>query len=161
MSIREPKDRCLSPEEAKRFYDRLGSRHDWQDFYENPAINELVAHAAFDSAHSVCEFGCGTGALAARLLQDHLPADTRYVGLHISSTMASPALNSIAHKHYREGCWTRAPTEEAFAHEIHNGQLLYHHELHVHAAWLRSWCEQAVSRKAVQFPPKTPSGISN
>ena len=103
MSIREPKDRCLSPEEAKRFYDRLGSRQDWQDFYENPAINELVAHAAFDSAHSVCEFGCGTGALAARLLQDHLPADTRYVGLHISSTMASPALNSIAHKHYREG----------------------------------------------------------
>ena len=95
MSIREPKDRCLSPEEAKRFYDRLGSRQDWQDFYENPAINELVARAAFDSAHSVCEFGCGTGALAARLLQDHLPAGTRYVGLDISSTMVSLSLERL------------------------------------------------------------------
>jgi ubiquinone/menaquinone biosynthesis C-methylase UbiE len=83
-------DRYLSPAEAKRFYDRLGSRQDWQGFFENPAINELIAHAAFDSAHSVFEFGCGTGALAARLLQ-HLPADARYVGRDISGTMVSLA----------------------------------------------------------------------
>ena len=37
------------------------------------------------------EFGCGTGALAARLLQHPLPADARYVGLDISSTMVSLA----------------------------------------------------------------------
>ena len=91
MSIREPTDRYLSPEEAKRFYDRLGSRQDWQGFYENPAINELIAHAIFESAHSVFEFGCGTGALAARLLRHHLPADACYVGLDISRTMVSLA----------------------------------------------------------------------
>jgi len=89
--VREPTDRCLSPEQAQRFYDRLGSAQDWQRFYENPAINELIAHAAFDSAHSVFEFGCGTGALAARMLQHHVPADARYVGLDISGTMVSLA----------------------------------------------------------------------
>jgi ubiquinone/menaquinone biosynthesis C-methylase UbiE len=91
VSVREPTDRCLSPEQAQRFYDRLGSAQDWQRFYENPAINELIAHAAFDSAHSVFEFGCGTGALAARMLQHHVPADARYVGLDISGTMVSLA----------------------------------------------------------------------
>jgi ubiquinone/menaquinone biosynthesis C-methylase UbiE len=84
-------DRYLSPGEAKRFYDRLGSRQDWQSFFENPAINELIAHAAFDTAHSVFEFGCGTGALASRLLQAQLPAHARYVGLDISDTMVSLA----------------------------------------------------------------------
>jgi len=51
----------------------------------------MIGHAAFDSAHSVFEFGCGTGALASRLLQHHLPADARYVGLDISGTMVSLA----------------------------------------------------------------------
>ncbi len=84
-------DRYLSPAQAQRFYDRLGSRQDWQGFYENPATNELIAHAAFGSALSVFEFGCGTGALAARLLQRQAPGDARYVGLDISGTMVSLA----------------------------------------------------------------------
>lgn len=102
-------DRYLSPEQAKRFYDRLGSRQDWQSFFEHPAINEMTAHAAFDSAHSVLEFGCGTGALAARLLQHYLPADARYVGLDISSTMVSLAQERLkpwsdrAHVHRSDG----------------------------------------------------------
>lgn len=91
MSVRQPTNRYLSPAEAKRFYDRLGSVQDWQGFFENPAINEMIGHAAFDSAHSVFEFGCGTGALAARLLQHQLPANARYDGLDISSTMVSLA----------------------------------------------------------------------
>jgi len=91
VNPREPTCRYLSPAEAKRFYDRLGSRQDWQGFFENPAINEMIAHAAFESAHSVFEFGCGTGALAARLLQRQLPAHARYVGLDISGTMVSLA----------------------------------------------------------------------
>ena len=91
MIVCQPTDRYLSPAQAKSFYDRLGLRQDWQSFFENPAINELIAHAAFDSAHSVFEFGCGTGSLAARLLQRHLPTDARYVGVDISSTMTSLA----------------------------------------------------------------------
>jgi SAM-dependent methyltransferase len=91
VNPREPTCRYLSPAEAKRFYDRLGSRQDWQGFFENPAINEMVEHAAFNSARSVFEFGCGTGALAARLLQQHLPSDAGYVGIDISTTMVSLA----------------------------------------------------------------------
>ena len=91
MKVRETTDHYLSPAKAKRFYDRFGSRQDWQGFYENPAVNALTAHAAFDSSQSVFEFGCGTGAFAARLLLYDLPADARYVGIDISSTMVSLA----------------------------------------------------------------------
>lgn len=91
MNVREPTDHYLSPAEAKRFYDRLGSRQYWQGFFENPAINELIVHAAFGSAQSVFEFGCGTGALAALLLQRYLPIDATYLGLDISGTMVSLA----------------------------------------------------------------------
>ena len=95
MNVREPKNRYLSPAGAKRFYDRLGSGQDWQRFYENPATSQLIAHAGFDSAHSVFEFGCGTGAFAAGLFQRRLPADARYVGLDISGKMVSLALERL------------------------------------------------------------------
>ena len=95
MSVREPSSRYLEPEKAKRFYDRLGSGQDWQRFYENPATSQLIARAGFDSAHSVFEFGCGTGAFAAGLLQHRLPADARYVGLDISGKMVSLALERL------------------------------------------------------------------
>jgi ubiquinone/menaquinone biosynthesis C-methylase UbiE len=85
----------LSPDEAKRFYDRLGSRQDWQRFYEKPAIEKLSAQAAFNSAHGVFEFGCGTGTFAACLLQHYLPADARYVGMDVSGTMVSLALRRL------------------------------------------------------------------
>ena len=94
--VRETTDRYLSPREARCFYDRFGSRQDWQGFYENPAINELIEHAAFDFSHSVFEFGCGTGAFAARLFQHVLPAEARYVGMDISSTMVSLAQKRLA-----------------------------------------------------------------
>lgn len=91
--MRSPDDggRCLSPEEARRVYDRIGSAQDWQAFYENPALRDLLAHAGFEEARSVFEFGCGTGAFAARLLKDHLPDDARYTGFDTSDTMLALA----------------------------------------------------------------------
>lgn len=91
MAVSDRTSRYLSPEEAKRFYDRLGSLQDWQRFYENAALEDLMAHAAFGSARAMLEFGCGTGTFAARLLRHYLPADARYLGLDLSSTMASLA----------------------------------------------------------------------
>lgn len=120
MSVRQPTDRYLSPAKAKRFYDRLGSAQDWQGFFENPAINEMIEHAAFEAAHSVFEFGSGTGALAARLLQHHLPADARYLGLDISSTMVSLARERLklwsdrAHVHQSDGYPHLAEPERSF-----------------------------------------------
>jgi len=83
--------RTLTHDEAKSFYDRFGRRQDWQGFYEDPAVRDLLGHADFGSAGAVLEFGCGTGRLARWLLADHLPPEARYVGLDISDTMVAIA----------------------------------------------------------------------
>ena len=87
---------ALSHEEARAFYDRFGSKQDWQRFYEDRSVRELVAHGRFNEAQSVLEFGCGTGRLAEMLLTDHLPATARYAGLEISATMTSLAGTRLA-----------------------------------------------------------------
>jgi len=92
----------LSPAEAKRFYDRLGSGQDWQSFFENPAINELIAHAAFDSAHSVIEFSCGTGALAASLLQQAAESENCW-RLLSRRTLGLPAVGVVDSRSHKQG----------------------------------------------------------
>lgn len=77
----------FSRDQAKKFYDRLGWKQDWQAFYGNPAIDDLVSNGRFETAQDLCEFGCGTGRLAERLLIHHLPATATYLGLDISTTM--------------------------------------------------------------------------
>jgi ubiquinone/menaquinone biosynthesis C-methylase UbiE len=79
--------RVLSHQEAKGFYDRFGRKQDLQRFYEDPAIEVLLRHAAFESASAVVELGCGTGRLAERLLRELLPGRATYLGLDISRTM--------------------------------------------------------------------------
>jgi ubiquinone/menaquinone biosynthesis C-methylase UbiE len=79
--------RYLTVEQARRTYDRIGRIQDLQAIYEHRAIRELLAHADFKHAHAVFELGFGTGALAKRLLEHHLPADCRYVGLELSPRM--------------------------------------------------------------------------
>jgi ubiquinone/menaquinone biosynthesis C-methylase UbiE len=79
--------RYLSPEQAAAVYDRVGRWQDTQSFYERPAVDELIRAGQFEVATSVVEVGCGTGALAARLLDAHLPATARYVALEVSATM--------------------------------------------------------------------------
>lgn len=78
----------LSHRESRAVYDRIGGRQDWQAFYERPATADLIAHLALDRAHAVLEFGCGTGALAAALLSEHLSAECRYLALDSSPVMA-------------------------------------------------------------------------
>jgi ubiquinone/menaquinone biosynthesis C-methylase UbiE len=81
----------LSREEARRFYDWFGAAQDTQAFYENPAIADLVAHASFESARAVFEFGCGTGRLAKQLLAEVLPRDCLYHAIDISPKMVQLA----------------------------------------------------------------------
>jgi len=82
---------CLSPAEAKEFYDRFGSRQDQQGFYEDAALERLIRFGELASAHHVFELGCGTGKLAHRLLSRELPEDASYVGVDVSSTMLALA----------------------------------------------------------------------
>ncbi len=80
--------RIFTPDEAKRFYDRFGAKQDLQAFYENPALDDLIAYADFGHARAVFEFGFGTGRLAELLLSRHLPQDASYTGIDISATMS-------------------------------------------------------------------------
>ena len=81
----------FSRADARRFYDRFGAKQDAQGFYEDAALEALIAHGEFSLARSVLEIGCGTGRLAARLLADHLTASATYVGVDISETMVGLA----------------------------------------------------------------------
>jgi ubiquinone/menaquinone biosynthesis C-methylase UbiE len=87
--------REFTPEDARRFYDCFGARHDTQEFYENPALDALIEHADFQRAQAVFEFGCGTGALARRFLEIVLPAGASYLGLDISETMVGLATERL------------------------------------------------------------------
>jgi ubiquinone/menaquinone biosynthesis C-methylase UbiE len=88
--------RILSRQAAKAFYDRFGRRQDWQAFYEDPAVEDMIAHGCFETAQAVCEFGCGTGRLAAGLLAKPLPESASYLGLDSSETMVRLATDRVA-----------------------------------------------------------------
>jgi ubiquinone/menaquinone biosynthesis C-methylase UbiE len=83
--------RVLSHAEAKAFYDRFGSRQDLQAFYEDRAVEVLVARSRFEDARSVVELGCGTGRLAERLLRQRLGEGALYLGVDVSTTMVELA----------------------------------------------------------------------
>jgi ubiquinone/menaquinone biosynthesis C-methylase UbiE len=74
----------LTPEEARRLYDRSGLWREAQAFYVRRALDELIARGGFEQAASVFEFGCGTGLFAERLLAQHLPERSRYLGIDVS-----------------------------------------------------------------------------
>jgi ubiquinone/menaquinone biosynthesis C-methylase UbiE len=86
----------LSHAAARAVYDRIGGWQDTQRFYEDCATGDLIAHADFQHAQSVFEFGAGTGRIAERLLRDHLPATAHYLGIDISTTMVGLARQRLA-----------------------------------------------------------------
>lgn len=88
-------ERFLTPKQASRVYDRIGSFQDWQ-IYEREPIRELVRLGSFHSAEAVFEFGCGTGAFAAMLLRTQLPSDSRNVGINLSPKMVWLATSRLA-----------------------------------------------------------------
>jgi SAM-dependent methyltransferase len=89
------KQTTLTPSEARAFYDKFGKKQDTQGFYENPAMDDLIAYANFYDAQKVFEFGCGTGKFASRLLEEHLSSSARYVGCDVSPTMVNLATRQL------------------------------------------------------------------
>ena len=88
--------RTLTRDEARRAYDRIGALQDTQAFYENAALEVLLRHGAFAAATRVFELGCGTGRVAARLLDAHLPPAASYRGVDLSPTMVDLARRRLA-----------------------------------------------------------------
>jgi SAM-dependent methyltransferase len=89
-------ERVLTATEAKALYDRIGAKQETQAFYEDRPLTLLVAHADFSDARTICEFGCGTGRFAVRLLSNLLPRDVRYQGVDISPTMVRIARERLS-----------------------------------------------------------------
>ncbi|MGI9050399.1 MAG: class I SAM-dependent methyltransferase [Rubrobacteraceae bacterium] len=85
------RERTLTVEEARAFYDGFGARQDRQGFYEDRALAILAEHAGFERAGAVLEFGCGTGRFAGRMMSEMLPVEACYLGLDISTTMVGLA----------------------------------------------------------------------
>lgn len=85
------KERVLGISAARAYYNRFGQKQDSQGFYEDPALDDLIAHAGFQDARSVFEFGCGTGKLASRLLEKHLTLSASYFGCDVSPVMVGLA----------------------------------------------------------------------
>ncbi len=88
--------RVLSSQQAQAFYDWMGAKQDWQAFYEAPATRDLIAHAFFETAQAVFEFGCGTGAFAELVLAHHLPPQATYLAVDSSATMVRLAQSRLA-----------------------------------------------------------------
>lgn len=87
-------ERTLDHREAESFYDRLGAAQDSQSFYEDRALDELVAHADLATAEVVLELGCGTGRLGARLLE--ASPRLHYTGIDVSGTMVGLSAARLA-----------------------------------------------------------------
>ncbi len=72
---------------VRGFYNRFGSKQDAQAWYEDPAVDRMLAQSGLETSRAVLEIGCGTGRLAMRLLQGLMPADATYTGIDLSQTM--------------------------------------------------------------------------
>ena len=89
-------ERTITPAEAERFYDRLGRGLDRFGAFEDRARLEVAEQGRFEQGRAVVEFGCGTGSLAERLLERHLPPDGRYLGLDVSARMVESTAERLA-----------------------------------------------------------------
>jgi len=81
----------LTRSAAKKYYDHFGKKQDSQGFYEDVALETLIAHANFEQAAKLFELGCGTGRFAHLLLTEHLSATAVYYGTDLSETMVGLA----------------------------------------------------------------------
>jgi ubiquinone/menaquinone biosynthesis C-methylase UbiE len=86
----------LTRSQAEAYYNRFGKKQDTQSFYEDAALDVLIAHADFEAAANVFELGCGTGRFASWMLSKHLNSSASYLGVDLSPTMVGLARERIA-----------------------------------------------------------------
>jgi SAM-dependent methyltransferase len=86
----------ISYAQATSFYNACGRWLDLQRWLEDPAFDDLLAHADLSHSHRIVEFGCGTGRLARRMLAGFLPPGAQYVGFDLSPRMLRISRSRLA-----------------------------------------------------------------
>jgi len=79
-------EKTLTTPAAQRFYDRIGSRYDWFEFYEGRAKERAHNALALSPGLSLLSVGVGTGKELAQM-QDELTPHGKAYGLDISPVM--------------------------------------------------------------------------
>ena len=67
----------LTASEAEAYCNRFGKKQDAQRFYEDPVLDDLIAHADFQNAQGVFEFGCGYGVNFLSVTVQFIPYTTK------------------------------------------------------------------------------------
>jgi demethylmenaquinone methyltransferase/2-methoxy-6-polyprenyl-1,4-benzoquinol methylase len=79
-------EETISPEAARRFYDRLGQGHDWAERYEGRAKKLALARLDLSPGQRVLNVGVGTGQEHAQI-QSAVTPDGLAFGLDLSPVM--------------------------------------------------------------------------
>ena len=78
--------KTIAPQQAQRFYDRLGARYDWTAFYEAEAKLQGLEALGLEPGQKLLNVGCGTGKTHQKIQEAVAPAVA--VGLDLSAVMA-------------------------------------------------------------------------
>lgn len=87
-------DNTLPTEAAQRFYDRIGKRYDWFEFYEGHAKEQALRALQLAAGVKVLSVGVGTGKELARIKSAISPGENAF-GLDLSSAMCRLALERV------------------------------------------------------------------
>jgi demethylmenaquinone methyltransferase/2-methoxy-6-polyprenyl-1,4-benzoquinol methylase len=77
----------ISAGAAQRFYDRLGARHDWAEFFESRAKRQALQLLELLPGQAVLNAGCGTGK-DHREIKARVSPGGRAIGVDLSIVMA-------------------------------------------------------------------------
>ena len=88
-------ENTLSAPEAQRFYDRIGSRYDWFEFYEARAKEQALRALQLSQGINVLSVGVGTGKEQKKILSGIIPSGIAF-GLDISPVMLRLTLERTA-----------------------------------------------------------------
>jgi demethylmenaquinone methyltransferase/2-methoxy-6-polyprenyl-1,4-benzoquinol methylase len=87
-------EKILPASAVQKFYDRIGTRYDWFDFYEGRAKGQALKALQLEAGINVLSVGVGTGKELARIKEQVSPGGTA-VGLDLSTGMARLARERV------------------------------------------------------------------
>ena len=87
-------EKILPAPAAQKFYDRIGKRYDWFEFYEGRAKEQAMHALQLEPGLKILSIGAGTGKELAKILAAISPGGTA-VGLDLSTEMCRVAKQRV------------------------------------------------------------------